>query len=139
MGGVGLWRGRSGDSGASAAPTPSTSPSGNPSGAPSSPGRARGGASVAVKAVPVGGGAKVMESSGSAAYVVQPKQGEFAAFSAICTHSGCPVDPPKEGRFNCPCHGSVFDAATGEVLNGPATKPLRRIDVREQGGRVELQ
>jgi nitrite reductase/ring-hydroxylating ferredoxin subunit len=33
----------------------------------------------------------------------------------------------------------VFDAATGEVLNGPATKPLRRIDVREQGGRVELQ
>jgi len=44
------------------------------------------------------------------------------AMSAICTHLGCTVGRVEWG-YQCPCHGSKFDAA-GRVLRGPAPKPL---------------
>lgn len=45
------------------------------------------------------------------------------AVSAVCPHLGCMVDRQDDGRFHCPCHGSVFDPQ-GEVTKGPATAPL---------------
>jgi thiosulfate dehydrogenase [quinone] large subunit len=84
--------------------------------------------------VPVGG-AKEVKAHGGAAFVVQPVPGDFKAFSAICTHAGCPVTF-RDGRFACPCHGSVFDAATGRVLSGPATRPLPQIAVRDEAGEI---
>ena len=52
----------------------------------------------------------------------------ISALSLVCTHLGCTV---KEGRqgFECPCHGSRFDA-DGNVLNGPAKKPLKSLQVQ---------
>jgi len=49
---------------------------------------------------------------------------EVISLSAVCTHQGCTVDLPSEGRIVCGCHGSQFDAATGAVLNGPASQKL---------------
>ena len=46
----------------------------------------------------------------------------WSAFSAVCTHLGCVIQTTETG-FDCPCHGSRFDAR-GEVLNGPAVQPL---------------
>jgi len=46
----------------------------------------------------------------------------FGAFSARCTHLGCPVQRTADG-FSCPCHGARFDMA-GRVLSGPARRAL---------------
>ncbi|WP_329885344.1 Rieske 2Fe-2S domain-containing protein [Streptomyces sp. BE20] len=94
---------------------------------------------VDAASVPVGGSAQVKDpSSGDALFVVQPKAGQYCALSSVCTHSGCAVDAPKNGQLYCPCHGSRFDAATGAVLNGPATKPLPKYRVTKEGEKLHL-
>ncbi|MFJ5922016.1 ubiquinol-cytochrome c reductase iron-sulfur subunit [Kitasatospora sp. NPDC092948] len=89
--------------------------------------------------VPVGGSATVKDpASGDAVYIVQPTAGRYTALSSVCTHSGCAVNPPKDGQLYCPCHGSRFDAATGAVINGPAVKPLPTYAVSRNGEQLEL-
>jgi thiosulfate dehydrogenase (quinone) large subunit len=82
--------------------------------------------------VPVGGAASFTDPSNQdPAYVVQPSAGKFVAFSAICTHEGCTVNAPTGSplEFHCPCHGSIFNAVTGEVVQGPAVEPLPQIPI----------
>ena len=42
-----------------------------------------------------------------------------------CTHMGCKLSGGKlEGEtVRCPCHGSMFNIRTGEVVKGPAKNP----------------
>ncbi len=47
----------------------------------------------------------------------------FHAISSVCTHLGCIAERLEDGQFNCPCHGSKFDAS-GRVMGGPAPKGL---------------
>jgi Rieske Fe-S protein len=65
--------------------------------------------------------------------LVRGEGDEVHAFSTTCTHQGCPVSEVSGGQIICPCHGSAFDAGTGEVVSGPAPSPLERIDVVVQG------
>jgi thiosulfate dehydrogenase [quinone] large subunit len=86
------------------------------------------------QAVAVGGAASFSDpATGDPAFVVQPTAGRYLGFDATCPHQGCPVQFAGK-RFECPCHGAQFDTATGEVLRGPATSPLRKITVKEAGG-----
>lgn len=61
--------------------------------------------------------------------VYRDGDGKYTAFSARCPHLGCAVRwSPQEKSWDCPCHGSRFDARTGAVLNGPANAPLSAYD-----------
>ena len=65
--------------------------------------------------------------------VTQPTAGQFLGFTSVCTHQGCTVGGVKDGAIVCPCHGSAFKIQDGSVLNGPANRPLRKIDLRIDG------
>jgi Rieske Fe-S protein len=68
--------------------------------------------------------------------LVHLDNGDFVAYSAVCTHQGCTV-AYKNGQLACPCHGSVFDPAHGaEVVAGPAPRPLPKIPIKVSGGEV---
>jgi thiosulfate dehydrogenase [quinone] large subunit len=81
--------------------------------------------------VAVGGAASFQDpASGDQAIVIQPHAGTFLAFDAICPHAGCPVQYDQQNaNFNCPCHGSVFNGATGAVEIGPARQGLAKITI----------
>jgi cytochrome b6-f complex iron-sulfur subunit len=69
-------------------------------------------------------------------FVARDELGLYA-MSAMCTHLGCTVDIGSD-RLPCPCHGSEFDFE-GNVLEGPATDPLRHYAVYVAGdGRVRV-
>lgn len=76
------------------------------------------------------------DAGGAPIIVAQPTAGKVVAFSAVCTHQGCPVMVAKPAELDCPCHGSKFNALTGAVLNGPATKPLPSVAVKLAGDSV---
>ena len=137
VGGTGLVVAACGGSGDGAgATTAATSESTGSSGsATSGDGGGTGAAIVAVSDVPVGGAVSAEDADGRPILVAQPESGTIVAFSAICTHQGCTV-APAEGEFDCPCHGSVYDIATGEVRSGPAPSPLPEISVRVVDGEV---
>lgn len=106
-----------------------------PSGGTTTPGGTAGNGVIASLAdIPVGGAITATTSSGEAILLTQPTEGEVHAFSSVCTHQGCAVEP-GDGELECPCHGSRYDLTTAEVLGGPAPSPLPEItiEVSENG------
>jgi len=50
---------------------------------------------------------------------------------------GCTVGAAGK-QLDCPCHGSVFDAQTGAVVNGPAQSPLQSYQVAQVGNEIYI-
>jgi glycine/D-amino acid oxidase-like deaminating enzyme/nitrite reductase/ring-hydroxylating ferredoxin subunit len=72
------------------------------------------------------GEARVVRSGLHKVGVHRDDDGELHAVSLRCTHLGCLVHwNGAERSWDCPCHGSRF-GIDGEVLAGPASKPLER-------------
>lgn len=93
-----------------------------------------GGAVLASTAdVPVGGCFVVAAAK---VVVTQPTEGDFKAFSAICTHQGCPVESSSDGEIPCPCHGSRFSLEDGSALSGPATAGLEPVEITVEGDSI---
>lgn len=64
----------------------------------------------------------------------QPKN--LIALNQTCTHRGCKVNwQPEARQFVCPCHNSRF-SSSGDVVKGPAKKPLSRYTVRVEGQNI---
>ena len=87
--------------------------------------------SVTPEAVPEVG---VLEVPAARAYLTKVND-EVIALSEKCTHLGCRTPfCASSGRFECPCHGSVFNRA-GDYAAGPAPRGLDRyaVEVGDDG------
>lgn len=83
--------------------------------------------------VPVGGGTIFKDQE---IVVTQPTEGEFKAFSAVCTHQGCLVSAVQDGTIDCTCHASKFSIEDGSVTSGPAQSPLPAVEVTVDGDQI---
>ena len=69
----------------------------------------------------------VVSVNGKRAGAYRDPEGKLHLVDTTCTHMGCEVEwNDGERTWDCPCHGSRF-SYEGEVLEGPANKPLKRI------------
>ena len=61
---------------------------------------------------------------------------DIVAYSAQCTHMGCPVAyEPGTRTFKCGCHFSMFDAENaGQMVCGQATENLPMVRLRYDAG-----
>jgi len=69
-------------------------------------------------------------------WVLKDEKGSFIVYSPVCTHLGCYYTwNAASGRFECPCHASVF-SVDGKVLGGPAPRPLDRLPHKVDNGKL---
>lgn len=83
-----------------------------------------------IKPVPdeVPPGSASVGRSGLRPTAVSRMDGTECAVSALCTHMGGILRwNDQERSWDCPLHGSRFDPE-GEVIEGPATRPLARVE-----------
>lgn len=67
-------------------------------------------------------------------YIVRLNDGGFLALWQRCTHLGCTVPWRKdEKQFHCPCHSSLYNIQ-GEVIGGPAPRPLDQFPIEVVNG-----
>jgi Rieske Fe-S protein len=83
--------------------------------------------------VPVGGGLILGDQQ---IVITQPTEGDFVAFSAVCTHAANTVTSVEDGVIECAAHGSSFSAATGAVEGGPASSALPQVQIDVQGDKI---
>lgn len=77
-------------------------------------------------------------SEKATAWIVRRPHNDVVAFVPQCTHLGCAYHwESRNQAFVCPCHSSEF-SAKGEVLGGPAPRPLDRYQVKVEAGRIKI-
>lgn len=58
-------------------------------------------------------------------FILFDRDNKCWALSRKCTHLGCKLNYHADRDIlECPCHQSRFNVETGEVVKGPAQKPL---------------
>ena len=85
-------------------------------------------------------GEKRCKTAGTMPVVVCKVEGKLQAFQNMCPHAGLPV---SDGGLNgkvivCPYHGFAYDVETGKNVDFEGDVPLRKFDVRESEGKVEI-
>ncbi|MGG3496858.1 FAD-dependent oxidoreductase [Peribacillus simplex] len=69
----------------------------------------------------------IVKVNGDKAGCYRDHDGQLYIVDSTCTHMGCEVAWNSGDRtWDCPCHSSRY-SITGEVLNGPAVEPLKKI------------
>jgi cytochrome b6-f complex iron-sulfur subunit len=74
-------------------------------------------------------GYKIVQFGSDPVIVVKAGEGDFRAFSAVCTHLACIVGYRSAQRtIWCNCHNGQFNLE-GQVIGGPPPKPLAQYAV----------
>ena len=67
------------------------------------------------------------------AILVRTSDGQFKAFTAVCTHLDCTVQyKPETSQIWCACHNGLYDLS-GNVVSGPPPRPLDAFTVNLRG------
>ena len=75
----------------------------------------------------------VVKFGSKPAIVLRGPDGEFRAFSAVCTHLDCTVQYKADtSQIFCACHGGTYDLS-GNVVSGPPPRPLEAFAVKLRG------
>ena len=82
------------------------------------------------------GGFIVLKIADRELIFIRSSEKEIKVLDSVCTHKHCTVgyDPEKK-LVVCPCHGSTF-GLDGEVLEGPAEKPLKAFEAELDEDRI---
>ena len=88
--------------------------------------------------VPVGGTRAFTVTGSKIPFIlIHLNDGSWRAFEQKCTHLSCAVFyQPAADKIQCPCHNGWFDARTGNVLQGPPPRPLKRLEVVVKGEEI---
>jgi glycine/D-amino acid oxidase-like deaminating enzyme/nitrite reductase/ring-hydroxylating ferredoxin subunit len=74
--------------------------------------------------------ATIVRYEGESIALYKDEAGQFHAVSPACTHVKCSVAwNAAEKSWDCPCHGARY-SIDGEVLTGPASRDLEKIELR---------
>lgn len=76
---------------------------------------------------------KVFRFGSEPAILIRTSDGQYKAFSAVCTHLSCTVQYRSDlQEIWCPCHNGMYDL-TGRNVSGPPPRPLTAYEVHVQG------
>ena len=77
--------------------------------------------------------AKVFRFGSEPAILIRTSDGNYRAFTAVCTHLGCTVQYRADlHEIWCPCHNGKYDLH-GRNVSGPPPRPLAQYQVHIQG------
>lgn len=82
------------------------------------------------------GSSMTIKLKGRMVMFIRDSDDSVIGFDPTCTHQQCTVEHRAgSDKIECPCHGSIFDLQ-GNVLKGPAEKPLPRFETTLEDQRV---
>ncbi len=78
--------------------------------------------------------------AGGRAICLANVDGEILALDNACTHEGASLsEGTLDGtRLECPVHGGIFDAFSGEPLRYPVVQPVKTFSVRVEDGVISV-
>jgi nitrite reductase/ring-hydroxylating ferredoxin subunit/uncharacterized membrane protein len=80
--------------------------------------------------------------AGEIPVLLAKKNGKIFAIANTCSHLGGPLNEGallENCKVRCPWHGSVFSLEDGSVVNGPATEPQPKFEVRLNNRQIEVR
>ena len=82
------------------------------------------------------GSGRIFKMGAKPGLLVRLENGEFRAFSAVCTHLSCTVQYKSDVKMVwCACHNGLYDLA-GRNVSGPPPRPLEAYVARVLDGKV---
>ena len=82
---------------------------------------------------------KIFPFGGQPGLLIRTADGNYRAFSAVCTHLGCTVQyKPGQNAIWCACHNGMYDLE-GRNISGPPPRPLEPYDVHVSEGEIVVE